>query len=122
MVAARSWAWSAGGSSGFGRYFAAKVEINTAPAERTLAHYVKGGIEKLLTDAHWAKVTTENRFSEGLDIRDPLIESYHNGQPSKQEDKDSDHDQPPYTDGEIRLLEVGEGHPCSDINETRYVE
>ena len=74
------------------------------------------------TDAHGTKVTAEDSLPEGLDVRNPLVESHHDRQASEEQDKDRDDDQSPDGDGQDRVVEVGEGRPSSNVDEASDVE
>jgi hypothetical protein len=52
------------------------------------------------------KVATENHFPESLYIRDEFVEGHHDGQPPKQQNKYSDHDQAPYRYRKVVLIPI----------------
>ena len=67
-------------------------------------------------------MTTENSLPERLDVWDPFVEGNHDGQAPEEQDKDGDDDQPPDGEGQHRVIEVAEGHPSSNVDETSDVE
>ena len=74
------------------------------------------------TDAHRTEVTTEDSLPERLNVRNPLVQSCHDRQASEEQDKDRDDDHSPDSDGKDRVVEVGEGCPSSNVDETSDVE
>lgn len=74
------------------------------------------------TNAHGAKVATEDGFPERLDVWNPFIEGNHNWQASKEQDKDRDDNQSPDSYAQHRVVEVGEGCPSSNVHKTSNVE
>lgn len=78
--------------------------------------------EKGRTDTHGTEVATEDGLPEGLNVRNPLIESDDNWQASEEQDEDGDDDQSPDSNAEDRVVEVVEGCPSSNVDETSNVE
>lgn len=67
-------------------------------------------------------MATEDGFPERLDVRNPFVESNHNRQAPEEQDKDGDDDQSPDSNTQRGVVEVFEGHPSSNVDETGNVE
>ena len=97
--------WFSGGSRGCGNFSRARVAMKIAPTPTECRESIRKRRSRRENVPTRPKMTTENRLSEGSDIRYPFIENKNDRQTAKQYHQDGQSYQPPNTDSRVLIVE-----------------
>lgn len=67
-------------------------------------------------------MSTKQSLTPPRDLRHPTVEHEQRRNPTKEHNRDEQHDESPGCDTELWGIEQVEGHPCTDVDEAAAIE